>query len=90
MLFAELSVYLPPEVLLEEAVDMLDLEGWKWLNLLETDSVNKTKISQLRAILGSKLAKLRGAEQGSVGNWGKVIWETEQLDLQPIVKIVNL
>ena len=52
-----LNVHLPPDVFLEEAVDMLDLEGWKWFNLLEMGSMNKIKISQLKAILGSKLAK---------------------------------
>lgn len=53
-----LHICLPPEVFLEEAVDMLDLEDWKLFNLLKMDSINNTEISQLRAILGSKLVKL--------------------------------
>lgn len=58
MIYQRLSgIFLPPDIFLEEAVDKLDLEGPKWLNLLVMDSMNKTEISQWRANLGSELAK---------------------------------
>ena len=60
-----LNTCLPTKRVLEEAVHMLDLEGWN--DWLETENMSRMKIIPLRVVLGNKPGKPKGSWAGTRG-----------------------